>query len=110
MKIKIWKTIYEVEFKDKVSMGNGRAIGLTHSSATNEPGNIRRRKNIIEVQKGENQEHILFHEVVHALLNELGKKRKYLDRLVKRCNNDEHFVDGMASLMTDCFKIKEVKE
>lgn len=106
MKIKINNTTYKIEYVDKPSMGNGKYNGLAHFDGRDKHGYIKKKRNTIEVQKGDNQKAILFHEIVHILLEELEIKKKHLQRLTTACNNNENFVDGMALLMMECFNIK----
>ena len=106
MKIKINNTAYEIKYVDKTSMGNGRYDGLAHFDGRDKYGYTKKKRNIIEVQKGDDERAVLFHEIFHILLIELEAKKGHLKRLTTACNNNESFVDEMALLMMDCFDIK----
>lgn len=108
MKIKINRTTYEIKFVDKLSNGNGKWDGQVHFDGRDNSGYTKKRRNMIEIVKGEHKEHILFHEIVHILFSELSASKPHLKRLSDKCNNDENFVDGLAFLMMDCFEVKEI--
>jgi len=107
MSIKINNTTYEIKFVEKLSNGNGRWDGQVNFDGNDIKGYIRKKRNLIEVVKGEKQREILFHEIVHILFTELAMKKNHLKRIADRCGSNESLVEGLALLMTECFKIKE---
>jgi len=104
MKIKINNITYEIKYVDKIKHKGKICNGIIYYDPEVDNPN---KFNTIEIANIGDKKHTLFHEIVHALLRQLEKKKPHLKRLADKCNNDENFVDGLALLMMDCFEVKQ---
>lgn len=106
MKIQINNTTYKIKFVEKLKHKGVDCHGLIHWEGRDNSGYNKKKGTLIEIVERENNEHTLFHEIVHALFAELSEIKPHLKRMADKCNNNENFVDAIALLMMDCFEVK----